>query len=407
MMASQGILERLSDCNVQVVDVYGEPLSSLDLLWAISSKKWRSEDIFNQLMKKEQNQLLNWMSKLRFTALQKQKIELLLSEYISKSSPDMVISCISMINSMLLDVANQLNLPFLVITTDIDISDFCYGFLNHDQLVGKDRFRISVPFSKTTWGPEYSNHLPKCVKSSLQYSFAYPTRFAFSQTFDESTLNRLREEYQIQQDENVILVMMGGNTSQAPLYYAKLLLGMSENEIREIVGSDPQRTKIRLICLCGDLSQKMNRTLMLQLDALNQSVKLNKSVTIHACPGTPHIAQLVSLPEMKAVISKPGGSTVNEMIKKKMPMVYHVSTVPLEWEKGNLTYGVSRGLGKAFQLEKEIDDKVRTSFVKTLAFLFVLHTEIQEGRKIVPEASFDFTINLRSAVREMLSSSHY
>lgn len=404
-MATQGIIESLPECKISVVDIYRDPLRTLDPMRELNPQ-WSNEELYNKMAKEEHNQLLNFIGKVapKILYLQKYKAEKLLIDYIAKNNPDMIISCVPLVNPILLNVSKKLKIPFLVVTTDIDISAFCYGFKEEEALGDCNHFRITVPFSKEAWDPKFSKNLPKSVKQSLQYCFGYPTRHAFSEIFEDSILDQLREEYQIHQDENVVLVMMGGNTAQAATTYAKLLLSMSEDQIEKIVGPNNKRNKIRLICLCGDVTQKNNHRLMMQLNNLNESKnKRNEHVIILACPGTPRIAELVSLPELCTVISKPGGSTVNEMIKKKVPMIYHVSRIPLDWECGNMEYGLSHDLGRPFEINGNIGDKKRTDFVDVLAFVFTLHNDIQQGKKSVPEALFDFTKNLRSAVKEMLS----
>lgn len=404
-MATQGIVESLPECRIRIVDIYDEPLRSLDPMREISPK-WSNEGLYNNMAKKEHNRLLNFAGKVapKVLALQRHKIEKLLIDYIAKNKPDMIISCVPLVNSMLLTGAKKFDIPFLVVTTDIDISAFCYGFKDDEWLNDWRRFRITVPFSKKIWDPGFAEYLPNSVKFSLQYCFGYPTRHAFSEIFEESVLDQLRKEYQIHRDENIVLVMMGGNTAQAAMTYAKLLLSMKEDEIERIVGQNNKKNKIRMICLCGDVTQKMNHFLMIQLNSLNESKnKRNERVIIHACPGTPRIAELVSLPELCTVISKPGGSTVNEMIKKQVPMIYHISRVPLDWECGNMEYGVSRDLGRPFQINGKTEDKTRTDFVQVLTDTFTLHNDIQKGRKSVAEASIDFTKNLRDAIRKMLS----
>lgn len=403
-MATQGIVESLPECIIRVVDIYDEPLRSLDPMREICST-WSNEELYNNMAKKEYNQLLNFAGKIApiTLSIQRDRIEKLLIDYISKNKPDMIISCIPLVNPMLLTVAKQFDIPFLIVTTDIDISAFCYGFKDDDCLNDWNRFRITVPFFKETWDLRFSKDLPNSVKCSLQYCFGYPTRHAFSEIFEESILDQLRKEYQIHQDENVVLVMMGGNTGQAARAYAKLLIEMNEDEIDTIVGLNNKRDKIRLICLCGDITQDINHSLMVELNTLNMSKnKNNKRVVIHACSGTPRIAELVSLPELCVVISKPGGSTVNEMIKKKIPMIYHISHTLLDWERGNMEYGISRDFGRPFQMNRKIRSKTRVEFMHVLASVFNLHNEIQAGQKPVPEASIDFTKNLRNAVKEML-----
>lgn len=403
-MATQGIKESLPDCNIHVVNVYDQPLHALDPVRDIAPE-WSNEELYNKMAKREHNRLLNIAGKLgpKVLFFQRAKAEKLLSDFISAQAPDMMISCVPLVNPMLLSVAKERNIPLLVITTDIDISYFLYGF-NPNEIVGNfNQFRVTVPFAKSEWDPLFKKTVPKQLEAALHYGFGYPTRYAFSETFEELTLKQLRADYQIQDDENVILVMMGGNTAKAAINYAKLLLTMNSCAIESIVGKENPRSKIRLICLCGDVSQAENLNLMNQLNALNRlKNKRNDRVVVHACPGTSKIAELVSLSELSTVISKPGGSTVNEMIKKKVPMVYHISKVPLDWEKGNMRYGISRGLGRAFQVAGRLDAQSRSELAAVLSATFACHREIQAGRRSIPESSYDFTANLRQAVREML-----
>ncbi|MCB1136929.1 MAG: hypothetical protein KDK78_11725, partial [Chlamydiia bacterium] len=321
---------------------------------------------------------------------------------LEECSPDLVISTIPLIDSMLLNVCEGKNIPLLVVTTDIDINDFCLGFSDDDKLPNPSKFRMTVPFSKGTWYPAFGRNLPKSIRPSLDYGFAYPTRLAFSQEFGEEELDSFRQQYGIQPDEHVAMVMMGGNTAKAAKTYAKLLVEMSDAELDTILGAENPRCKLRLLCLCGDLSQPANQALKAKLEATNSLA--NPRVTIHAAAGTPHIAKLVSLPEMFAVISKPGGSTTNEMIKKRMPMVYHWSGSGLVWERGNLLYGEGRGYGIAYQPPRGMRGMSREDLVDVLSELRETRQEILDGTMQVPEADFDFTTNLRTAVQEMLET---
>ena len=402
-MAAQGIRESLPDCYINVVDIYDQPLRALDPVREVAPQ-WSNEELYNKMAKKEYNLLLNIAGKLGAKALflQRTKVERLLTDFIAKENPDMIISCVPLVNPMLLAVSKQLDIPFLIVTTDIDISYFCYGFKSGEIVSDPDQFQITVPFAKHTWDPLFKRTVSKDFEGILHYGFGYPTRYAFSEIFEESILDQLRNEYRIHPDENVILVMMGGNTAQAAITYAKLLLTMDNKSIEQIVGEGNPRNKIRMLCLCGDISQEENLNLKNQLNALNGTKgKRNERVVIHAVPGTSKIAELVSLPELCTVISKPGGSTVNEMIKKKVPMIYHVSKVPLDWERGNMRYGVSRGLGRPFQVA---GSNSRGELAKILSDTFTLDREIQNGRASVPEARFDFTGNLRNTVKKMLKA---
>ncbi len=68
-----------------------------------------------------------------------------------------------------------------------------------------------------------------------------------------------------------------------------------------------------------------------------------------------------------------------------------------------MEYGVRRDFGRPFQINGKIGDKTRTDFMQVLTYVFTLHNDFQKGNKSVPEASIDFTKNLRDAIKEMLS----
>lgn len=411
-MATQGIVESLSEYRVQVVDMYEGPLQALDPMRHLAPAL--HEKLYNNMAQKEYTHLLNFVGTIGPKAFQMQhkKVEKLLFNAIAKDHPDMIISCIPLVTPMLVSVTKKLNIPLLIVTTDIDIAAFCYGLEEQKGKLDKTRFRITVPYAEKEWkekfGAKYGANLTPLIHHALVYNFGYPTRRAFSESIPETTLQELRREYEIQEDEHVILVMMGGHTAQAAKAYATLLLSMSDAEMAQITGEGEEggestRHKIRLLCLCGDIAQKANHTLMESLNELNQSeIRKNTRVSICAKPGTSKIAELVSLPELSCVISKPGGSTVNEMIKKKIPMIYHVSYVPLDWERGNMEYGTSRALGYPFKLGRKINEQTRIKLLHTLKKSFLLRKELLSGKKAVPEAEIDFAANLKAAVSEML-----
>jgi UDP-N-acetylglucosamine:LPS N-acetylglucosamine transferase len=397
-MATQSIIESLPDCEIQVVDIYDQPLASLDPMRALAPE-FSNERIYNELIKKEENQLLNMAGKIapQFLLLQKKQIEKLLTRYVSKDKPDMLISCVPLMNFALLSTADKLDIPLLVITTDIDVSAFCFGFPEKLK-ENKTHFRMTVPYEQA----ELLDRRFPSLQTSFQYGFGYPTRRTFSEMPKQAVLNQLRDEYEIQKDENVILVMMGGNAGQASRAYADLLMQMDDEALDRIVGKENTRNKIHLICLCGDTSRAENKSFMESLNACNRSEGLSR-VRIHGCPGTSKIGELVSLPELSVVISKPGGSTVNEMIKKKIPMIYHTNREPLDWERGNMEYGESRGLGKRFFLSSKPNSNDLTAFAELLAEMVALRKSMCSGKVPVPEANIDFTFNLRKTVKDMTS----
>ncbi len=55
----------------------------------------------------------------------KSSVEPLLEKYLTQHQPDLIISVIPLINNLVLKVAQKLNIPFLLIPTDLD-RNYCY-----------------------------------------------------------------------------------------------------------------------------------------------------------------------------------------------------------------------------------------------------------------------------------------
>lgn len=393
-MATQGIVEALKGDEVKVVDIYDGPLAPLDPMrsWMPSLS---NEHLYNEAIKKEWNPLLNFAGHVapQFLFSQKKKVQELLTRTVSQERPDLLISCVPLVNGPLLAVAKALDIPLLVVTTDIDISAFCVG-LPDDLEADSTHFQITVPYEKETWDALFAARFPTAVSRSFHYGFGYPTRAAFSQEPSPQTLKQLRALYEIRSDEELMLIMMGGNASHAAKAYARLLLASSDETLDQVVGKG---RKLHVICLCGDTKRPENHAFMQKLNEMNGA----KRVRIHGCPATPQIAELVSLPEMRLVISKPGGSTVGEMIKKRVFTLYHTSSHALDWEKGNIEYAEARGYGKRCILAK----RTPTQFFALLVEAASLSRDMRSA--LIPEAQIDFADTLRQTVDLMLEKKEH
>jgi len=84
-------------------------------------------------------------------------------------------------------------------------------------------------------------------------------------------------------------------------------------------------------------------------------------------------------------------------------MIYHTNKHPLDWEKGNMEYGESRGLGKRFLLSDHPNFNDSFSFTDLLSETFALRKSMRTGKAPVPEANIDFASNLRKTVQAMVS----
>src|SRR5581483_6747832 len=107
-----------------------EILGSLDPIRKFTFDKYTCEDFYNYSLRKGWNYLINNLvapiGSSRIVAWQEQ-IEQLAFEHIKKINPDLIISVMPFFNAGLLNVARKLEIPFLIITTDLDSSNYVIG----------------------------------------------------------------------------------------------------------------------------------------------------------------------------------------------------------------------------------------------------------------------------------------
>jgi UDP-N-acetylglucosamine:LPS N-acetylglucosamine transferase len=352
-MAEQAILERLPDCEIEVVDIYSGPLKS-------------GKDA---------------------SALMLLEAQSLIRKDLIKKQPDCVISCLPDVNQVILQATKELKIPFLVVPTDLDVSCFVKD-LDDPLLQDADHFKLAIAYDEKKWDPIFAKGLSSSLKDHLIYDFAYPTRLGFSKKIPDHDLDVIKKTYQIASDEHLILMMMG-DQKDALVSYAKTLASCQESDLKPLFRNKAK--KLHLLCLCGDENQKENKELHALLNALNT----NEFVRIQACFSTPKIAEIVSLKETLCVIANPKSSTINEMIQKKVPMIYHTSETLQSQEVSNIVFGETYHLGKSVDL---IDQETKQH--ELIAALIEMQEMKKELQKEKPQDLF--SKNLRATIKELI-----
>lgn len=256
-----------------------------------------------------------------------------LIDQIEKFKPDLIISVFPIANRMTWEIAKEAGIPMFVLTTDIEARHFFRGIENP----GKD-FHIGLPFSdRLITGP-----LSGQFDEENFEIIGYPLREAFGKkTKDmQEKIDEIRLELGIAEEDKVVLIMMGAQgVGTAVEDYSKAIAN-HKNSFKE---------KVHVIALCGGEEKKEST-----IKACDGHT--NPNVTVHALgrKDGEYIAALMRMGNL--LISKPGGSTVNEAIASKIYTLFNgEANKALPWEAGNMAYAVAKGFGEEIDPEKFLE----------------------------------------------------
>lgn len=311
--AAEAVQEYLGDLyEVKPVFVLREILHEIDFIYNITGGEYYSEELYNYFLARKQVGLVKTMvyAGYVFLSLQHRNIQRLIDRYIEAESPDMIISVMPTVDGATQEVAHKRNIPFWVIPTDFDASEFL--------------FQLHKPKS-----PLFYMNCPlrdEMVEKTFKQAQIKPSQFTYvgmpvrKQFLEKYNVAALKEKYQIPDNKPVIMVMMGGRGAKAIERMAAELMQLE--------------TAVHLILCIGK-----------QTDVIEsiQSFDAAPGVTRSLIEFTPHIAELMAVSDL--FVTKSGGQSVSEALYMGLPMVIDATDQALDWEKLNRKLVEKRGFG--------------------------------------------------------------
>ena len=306
-------------------------------------------------------------------------------DQIKNADPDIVISVIPMANGATFNATQVLKIPMVVVPTDLAFSHF----LQQVPADSGTQFKVALPFPTMR---NQAPHLPEHVFAET----GYPVRGAFSVDPRPAPLGAANAtapvfaELGIEPGDKVALIMMGAGGASGDVIrsdadsLSKQLAGELARRAKSNARLDAKQ-RVHVVCLCGG-----NQDLKKNLTPL-ATATVGEQVQIHAV-GRKEGADVAALMQRAdAMITKPGGATVNEAIAANLPMIYHSDVGAVDWELENAKYAESVGLGEW------VDKK---DIVKTVA------TWVEKGRpsELVPCLARTFPENIRSVVDDLIAA---
>src|SRR5438477_1175198 len=117
LVASQAMESYLNtEYNVQLCHAFKEILAPLDPFSFVTFNMYSSEDFYNSFVPGHYFQLLGWIygAGTWYIQSQNEKIHDLLRNYFIQNKPNVIISVIPVINNIVLEVAQELTIPFIL-----------------------------------------------------------------------------------------------------------------------------------------------------------------------------------------------------------------------------------------------------------------------------------------------------
>lgn len=311
---------------VESVNVFTTILGSMDPINKITIGRYTGEDIYNSLLKNGNSflasELKNFGAKRAISS--SKKIEKLLYNYMVKEQPDMVISVIPIINSPILAAAKRLNIPFLVVTNDLDTSNYANGFTNIDY----DKFKYTLAFKE-------EGMLQKISKASIPENklatVGFPIREHF---FEKKNLNLIKRNLHIPPNKKIIMLMMGATGSSSTLRYAKKLASVD--------------LPLHLI-VCTGRNTSMQKKL--------KKIKLSDNVSMSVLGFIEKVSDLMAVSDI--LITKPGPNSICEALQMNLPVILDCTKRILYWEKYNVEFVKANGFGDSINCYSDIVPMVK------------------------------------------------
>lgn len=281
------------------------------------------ENLYNLLLKKEwirtTNFLSNQLAPLLFQ-LKTFQIESVIEAHLLREKPDLVISLIPFVNYPASEAARKLDIPFLLLTTDNDLTNWVLGL-----------HRIKHPFFRVTIGRDHAKTrgllIKNRIKDSMIDTIGLPIRPAF---FKEKDPRQIKEEFSIPLDKPVVCLMMGGAGGCGAYNYAEQLMKL--------------QMPFHIVACTGN-----NHHLYHKLQQLSKSDSL---VSLSVLGFTDQVASLMQISDL--LITKPGPGTINEAMARKLPILIDNAHVTLAWEKVNQEIVIRERIGQLVNDVSEI-----------------------------------------------------
>lgn len=345
-------------------EIFGQ--NRFDFIKGVSFGYVNAIDFYNYLLRNRWNWVMNKLSDMGcwWVTKQEKKMVKVLSDYVDGKNVSMFISVSPFLNNVILTVAQNLNIPFLVVPTDLNTETFAFGMSSPTY----KKFAFSLPFNDQLLIDKIKSvNIPK---DSLKF-VGYPIKKEFFQDKSKDK-KKLKEEFNIPENKTVVMILMGSEGSRAIYQY---VYNLARN-----------KNKIHLIVCIG-----RNHHLKERIDL----IRFKKNITYSVFGFTDRIRDLMESSDL--LITKPGSSSLCEAIQLGIPLFIDQTGILLKWENINGDFLKKHKIGEVIKTYTKTN-KLVNKFINDEKYRVSLKANFAKLKRI------DFATPFKSLVDEMLKN---
>ncbi len=345
------------DYDVEVINVISTVLPPIDWLRICTFGKRYGEDIYNFLMQKDLYKFLKYFVLIgnRYMHFHRKKIAKLFEKYLTKQSqlPDLIISTVPFMNEGLLTASDRLNIPYLLVPTDLDTQGFLLGFDKIKRDVLK-RFKMAIAYER-----------PEMVLQVFKHSVLEPTDLVFpgfpvhpacQKEYSLEETERLKSYFGHSSGKKIVTLVMGAAGSGTIFNHTKVIAKLSSTlcggplEVNICVGRNRKSASKIIQWLHKEGGWLVHKC------AERTSLLMPQGTVLHIRGFTDEMINIMACSDL--IISKTGSCSVNEAIylgKKILLDNTPLSTSRyLWWEQFNVHFVKRHSLGAVFSQSEEL-----------------------------------------------------
>ena len=316
--------------DVTVKNIFLDVFKPIDFIRTFSFGRYTTEDLYSIVLKKRWHRFMNIFLQTigyPFFRLRNKKMYQLISNCIVNDQPDLIISVIPFFNHHFLTICKKLNIPFVLVPTDIDISTFLYQIT--PELASYVSFHVALPFDTHT-----TKH--NLLSYGIHKKNIHVTGVALkSSFFEQHNPDVTRKKFNIPHNRPVILLLMGSQGSTSLYNFAQQL---------SFIATLP----LHLVMVLGRNNKQK---------CMIDTIHFPQTITTSLFAFTPHISELMSISNL--LITKSGGVSVCEALYMNLPMLLDATHEVLLWERMNQQFVIHNKFGEIVTDIKNLPDRIR------------------------------------------------
>lgn len=251
----------------------------------------------------------------QFFRVRQSQVESLITRKIEEYKPHFIVSICPMINTGAIRAACRYKIPYFLITVDRDLRNYMLP----QSIPSSAQIKIFTV-----------DEMNLGSLSLFQEKVGFPLRAQFMERI-EATQDQLKQNFCIDRDKRIIVLMMGAVGGNKTFEYAQSLLTVHLN--------------IHLIVFCGRNEGLLDKIKKIQSAASN---------SFEALGFTKQVAQYMRLCSEKGIlITKPGPLTIEEAKQLRCFMILE-GTNPLPWEEANIDFIERNQLGYVMRRSQDL-----------------------------------------------------